>query len=263
MRITTLTAPPMIALGALGIAAGFAGVAGADSGSTTYTAQLAPVPVNGANGASGTLTLALSGNQATITEQVSGLAATFMGKPFPHVQHIHGGAQGVCPTAAADANHDGVITTTEAQPEYGPIQTTLSMSGDTSPAAGTNVQVAPSGASFNYSRTITLDPTTLQSLQGGKAVVVVHGIDPTTAQSPTAAGQPSELVPSLPQAATAPAVCGTLTSSQVSAVPGGAPSTGGGSTAGTQDVVLFAIGGALLVSGAGLLVIRRRSAHQS
>jgi LPXTG-motif cell wall-anchored protein len=46
-------------------------------------------------------------------------------------------------------------------------------------------------------------------------------------------------------------------------VPGGAPSTGGGSTSGTQDVALFAIGGALLVSGAGLLLIRRRTAHQS
>lgn len=258
MRLPSLTAPPMLALGALALGAGGAGMAAADAGSTTNTAQLAPVPVNGANGASGTLTLSLSGNQATVNEQVSGLAATFMGQPFPHVQHIHGGAQGVCPTAAADANHDGVITTTEGQPSYGPIQTTLSTMGDTSPAAGTDVKAAPSGASFNYNRAITLDAATLQSIQTGKAVIVVHGIDPSTAQSPSAAGQPSELVPSLPQAATAPALCGVLTSSQMGAVPGGAPSTGGGSTAGTQDVVLFALGGALLVSGAGLLVVRRR-----
>ena len=31
-----------------------------------------------------------SGDQATITEQVFGLAATFSGAPYPHVQHIHG-----------------------------------------------------------------------------------------------------------------------------------------------------------------------------
>lgn len=260
----TLVGLPLVALGALGVAAALPGVASADSsGAATYTANLAPVPVNGASGASGTLTLVLNGNQAAVTEHVSGLASTFMNAPFPHVQHIHGGAQGVCPTASADTNHDGVITTTEGQPSYGAIQTTLSLSGDTTPASGTDVKIAPSGASFDYNRTITLDPTTLQSLQTGKAVIVVHGIDPTTAQSPTAAGQPSELVPSLPQAATAPALCGTLTASQISAVPGGAPATGGGSTSGTQDVVLFALGGFLLLSGTSVLVLRKRVANQS
>jgi hypothetical protein len=264
MQKKTFVGLPLIALGALGMGAAIPAMASAAStGSTTYTATLAPVPVNGANGASGTLTLALSGNQATITEHVAGLAATFMNAPFPHVQHIHGGALGVCPTAAADTNHDGVITTTEGQPSYGAIQTTLSTSGDTSPAAGTDMKTAPSGASFDYNRTITLDATTLQSIQTGKAVIVVHGIDPTTAQSPTAAGQPSELVPSLHQAATAPALCGTLTASQMAAVPSGAPSTGGGSTAGTQDIALFALGGFLVLSGTGALVLRKRSAHQS
>ncbi len=261
MKRKTLASIPLMALGALSLAAAAPGLASADTGSTTYTANLTPVPLNGANGASGTFTLVLNGNQANITEHVSGLASTFMNAPFPHVQHIHGGAQGVCPTASADANHDGVISTTEGQPAYGAILTTLSMSGDTSPAAATDTKVAPSGATFDYSRTITLDAATLQSIQAGNAVIVVHGIDPATAAP--AATQPSELVPSLPQAATAPAVCGTLTSSQMSAVPGGAPSTGGGSTSGTQDVALFALGGLFLVSGTGVLLLGRRNAHQS
>ncbi|MDQ6846532.1 MAG: hypothetical protein M3019_02950 [Candidatus Dormibacteraeota bacterium] len=182
------------------------------SNSTTYTATLAPVPLNGANGASGKLTLVLSGNQATITEQVSGLAATFMGAAYPHVQHIHGGAMGMCPTASADANKDGVISTTEGGPAYGAIQTTLSVSGDTSPAAGTNIMIAPSGGSLNYSRNITLDAATMQSLQAGTAVIVVHGLDPALA-APAATSSKSELVPSLPLAATSPALCGTLTHS--------------------------------------------------
>jgi hypothetical protein len=178
-------------------------------GSTTYTANLAPVPLNGADGASGTFKLVLNGNEATITEQVSGLAATLMNAPFPHVQHIHGGAMGMCPTAARDTNKDGVLSTVEGGPDYGDIQTTLSLSGDTSPAAGTNIQVAPSGASFNYSRTITLDDATMASLKAGKAVVVVHGLDPAKA-APAATSSPSELVPSLPLAATSPALCGVV-----------------------------------------------------
>ena len=150
---------------------------------TSYQAQLKAL--NHSSG-TGTVMISLNGSQATITEHVSGLAATFGGKPYPHVQHIHIGAQGTCPTTAADNNDDGVISTTEGAPFYGGIGTTLSTSGDTSPAAGTTLTVAPSGASFDYSRTITLDAKTLASLQAGTAVVVVHGLDPATlsAQGP-------------------------------------------------------------------------------
>ena len=263
MRMKTLFGPPLVAFAAVGLALAFPLAASAQgSGSTTYTANLAPVPLNGANSATGTLTLVLNGSQATITEQVSGLAATFMGQPYPHVQHIHGGAQGVCPTASADTNGDKVISTTEGAPAYGPIQTTLSTSGDTSPASGTDIKIAPSGASFNYSRTITLDAATLASLTSGKAVVVVHGLDPATA-APAATSSKSELVPSLPLAATSPALCGTLTASQMSATPSGAPATGGGSTSGTQDVGLFALGGLLLLGGTSVLIARQRHSTTS
>ena len=65
--------------------------------------------------------------------------------------------------------------------------------------------VAPSGGSFTYSRTFTLDAATLASVQAGKAVVVVHGLDPATL-SPQVQAEKSELVPSLPLAATNPAL---------------------------------------------------------
>jgi hypothetical protein len=223
------------------------------------------------------------GNQAQITENVTGLATTlptdtstlaslgipaaFAGKPFPHVQHIHGGAAGTCPTAAADANHDGLITTAEAQPNYGPILTTLSVApGGTANADGTNVTIAPSGGSFTYNRTITLDQTTLQSIKAGNAVIVVHGLNPANAPkasltTPNSVGLtlPGESKP-VAAIATAPALCGTLTASQMSAVPSGAPQTGGGSTAGFQDGGLVGFGGALLLGGAGVLAFRRRKA---
>ncbi|MGH9067955.1 MAG: hypothetical protein ACRD0J_10770 [Acidimicrobiales bacterium] len=265
MSFKTKLRIPMIATGALGMALAVPGVAFAQgSGSTTYMANLQPVPLNTPSGAaSGTLTLVLNGNQATITESVHGLGATFMKAPFPHVQHIHGNAMGTCPTASADTSGDGVINShTEAIKDYGPIVTTLSTSGDTSPAAGTNTKIAPSGASFNYSRTITLDQATMTNLQDGKAVVVVHGLNPSNAPA-ASLKEKSLLVPSLPLAATAPALCGTLVSSQMSAVPNGAPSTGGGSTSGIQDLSLFALGGALLLGGGGTMAARKRLARRS
>lgn len=215
---------------------------------TDYQATLNPL--NHASG-SGMLSLSMHGNRATVTEHVSGLAPTFMNGPYPHVQHIHVGAQGTCPTMSADKNGDGVINTAEGQPSYGPIGTTLSTSGDTSPKAGTNVKVAPGGGSFDYHRTITLDAKTMASVKAGKAAIVVHGLDPSTL-SKKAQSEKSELVPSLPLAATSPALCGTLT-----AMPTGGADTGGGSTSGVQHLWLFVAGGAALTAAGGALVLRR------
>lgn len=225
---------------------------------TTYQANL--VALNHATGA-GSLMLQLNGSSATITEDVHGLAATFGGAAYPHVQHIHINGQGQCPTTAADTNGDGVISTTEGGPAYGAIGTTLSVSGDTSPAAGTDIKIAPSGASYHYSRTITLDAATVASIKNGKAVIVVHGLDPTTL-SAKAQGEKSDLVPSLPLAATSPALCGPLELSQMTQMPVGAANTGGGATAGLQDPWLFGVGGAALLAAGGALMMRRRTNGQ-
>ncbi|MGH3499022.1 MAG: hypothetical protein ACRDP1_16300 [Nocardioidaceae bacterium] len=220
------------------------------SSGTTYQATLNPL--NHATG-SGTLSLTLNGNQATINEHWSGLASTFSGAPYPHVQHIHIDGQGMCPTPSADKNGDGVISTTEGAPAYGGIGTTLSVKGDTSAAAGTNIKIAPSGSSTDYSRTITLDSKTLASIKAGTAVIVVHGLDPTTL-SKKAQKEKSDLVPALPLAATSPALCGAL-----SAMPSGGPATGNGSTSGTQDAGLLALGGGLIAMAGGMAVYRRRT----
>jgi hypothetical protein len=233
--------------------------ASADSGGS-YMAQLKAL--NG-SGASGSVMIQLNGSSATVTEHVAGLAADFNGSPYPHVQHIHIGAMGTCPSMSADADGDGVISTTEGGPSYGAIGATLSTSGDTSPAAGTTLEVAPSGGSYSYERTFTLDAATMSSLEAGTAVVVVHGLDPATL--PTAAqSKPSDLVPSLPLAATSPALCGALTASQMSSMPSGSADTGGGSTAGVESQGTLALGGGLLAAGAvaGGLALRRRSAVQ-
>ncbi|MGH3282627.1 MAG: hypothetical protein ACRDNW_26325, partial [Trebonia sp.] len=230
---------PLVGLGTLALALALPGVAMAQTSGTTYQASMQPVPLNGASGASGHLTLTLNGDQATVQETVSGLAATiptdaatlkavnipqkFAGAPFPHVQHIHINGQDTCPTAAADANHDGVISTVEGQPPYGKIGTTLSTSGSTAASEATNITVAPSGGSFTYHRTFTLNQATLDAIKNHNAVIVVHGLNPATAPKASVT-TPNSLNVVLPGEtkpvallATAPALCGAL-----AAMPAGA-----------------------------------------
>lgn len=223
---------------------------------TTYQAKLSAI--NG-SGASGSFWLSLHGDKATVTEKVSGLASTFMGAPYPHVQHIHGDAMGMCPTSSADTSKDGVISTTEGAPHYGKILTTLSKTGDTSPAAGTDVKVAPSGSSYTYQRTITLSDAAVKSLKSGTAVIVVHGLDPAKIPA-KARAEKSDLVPSLPLAATSPALCGKVTAAQMNTMPSGGVQTGGGGTAGVQDQGMFYAGGGLIAAGGIALLARRRFA---
>jgi hypothetical protein len=238
---------------ALGIAVLTSGPAFAATSDASYQGTLDAI--NGSKG-SGTFSIQVSGDQATVTESVSGLAETFSGNPYPHVQHIHIGAKGECPTTAADTNGDGVISTTEGLPSYGAIGTTLSTSGDTSPAAGTDLKVAGMGGSFTYNRTFTLDAATAASLKAGTAVVVVHGLDPATL-SKAAQDAKSDLVPSLPLAATSPALCGVLKVSQAN-MPKGGVQTGGGSTSNGADTGLLALGAGFLVAAGGAVIVRRR-----
>lgn len=211
----------------------------------------------------------MSGLAATIPTDPATLKAVnipqkFAGAPYPHVQHIHINGKDTCPTASADANHDGVISTVEGHPAYGMIGTTLSTSGGTGPSEGTDVTVAPSGGSFTYNRTFTLNQATLAAVENHNAVIVVHGLNPATAPK-AAVTTPNSLHLVLPGEtkpvallATAPALCGALT-----AMPSGAPATGGGGTAGLQHDGLVGLGGALLLDGLGFgtVAYRRRRSH--
>jgi len=229
--------------------------------------------------------LTLNGDQATVSEQVSGLAAAlptdtttlsslgipaaFAGKPFPHVQHVHINGADTCPTSSADTNGDGVISTVEGQPAYGMIGTTLSLTGDTSAKAATDVTVAPGGGSFTYQRTFTLNQDTLSAIQNNKAVIVVHGLNPATAPkaSLTTANSLGVTLPGastkLALIGTAPALCGTLVASQMSSIPGGAPDTGGGSTSGVEDEALLGLGGGMILAAGGVFAARRRFGRQN
>ena len=196
---------PLAVLGLAALAVPLSGTAAASTTASSYQATLNPL--NHAT-ASGDFMMSLSGTTATITEHVTGLAATFGGAAYPHVQHIHIGAKGDCPTTAADKNGDGVISTTEGAPP------TAASARPCRPRATPARPPAPTSRRRpRWRRTTTsapspLDAATVASLKGGTAVIVVHGLDP--AKLGAAQGEKSDLVPSLPLAATSPALCGKV-----------------------------------------------------
>jgi hypothetical protein len=250
MKKKALLLAPTLALG-LGLAAIASTPAFAASGGS-YQAQLNPL---NHSGASGTATVRINGDQATVSLHASGLASTFNGGAFPHVAHIHIGAQHMCPPTSADKNGDGVVSTPEAASYYGTIGSTLSSSGGTGADQALNVKVpAISGASGTYQRTFTINAATKSALEANTAVVVVHGLNPATL-SATAQKEKSPLNKSLPLAATAPALCGALVSSQM-AMPVGGAATGGGPA--PIQTGMLALGGGLVLAAGGAMVARRR-----
>ncbi|THJ67928.1 hypothetical protein E8P82_03640 [Arthrobacter echini] len=249
-------AVPALALGAVAMAGSPA--LAADG---TYSSTLGQL--NGTTG-TGTVTVDVAGDQATVNLQVSGLAETFMDGPYPHVQHVHGNAMGTCPVPADDADGNGIISTTEAAGRYGDILTTLSTSGDTTPAAALNLELGGQGGSYTIERTITIDEAQQKSLEEGTSVVVVHGLDPATAGvSEDVFNSPSDLDPELPLGATSPALCGTLVMDQMAAMPEGGADTGVATESSSTGMI--ALGGGLVLAAAagGTYAVRRRAAHNA
>ncbi|MFG2820842.1 hypothetical protein ACGFX4_15605 [Kitasatospora sp. NPDC048365] len=170
-------------------------------------AILLPVPTNHVHGV-GTATVQLnSDNTARIAVNATGLLGG-----APHAMHIHVKGNGECPDAGDAGIHNGhrSMSTTDGLPAYGPIGTSLTTTGDTSPGSALAVDRFPSTGSFHYSRTIQLTSDVAQQVRHDNAVVVVHGIDYNGNGRYDNVLGASELNPAFPQEATAPALCGPL-----------------------------------------------------
>ncbi|MFJ9456318.1 hypothetical protein ACIRST_14655 [Kitasatospora sp. NPDC101447] len=179
----------------------------APRGSVHTLAILLPVPTNHVHGI-GTATVVLnSDNTARITVSATGLL-----NGAPHAMHIHEKGNGECPDADDAGLHNGhrAISTTDGLPSYGPIGTSLTTTGDTSPGSALAVDRFPSTGTFHYSRTVQLTSDVAQQVRQDNAVVVVHGIDYNGNGRYDNVLGPSELNPAFPQEATAPALCGPL-----------------------------------------------------
>lgn len=260
MNKMRLLAIPALAVGAVALAGSPA--MAADGSYSSTLGQL-----NGTTG-TGTVTVDVVGDQATVNLQVSGLAQTFMDAPYPHVQHIHGGAAGVCPTPAADTNGDGIISVTESAPGYGGILATVTTSGPTTPAEALNLELAGQGGTYTVHRTFTIDAATSAALENGTAVFNVHGLDPaTTPATAEVFNSRSDLTPepaaALPLGATSPALCGTLIKTQMGAMPSGGADTGVATEPASSPAGLLALGGTVMLAAAagGTYAVRRSTAR--
>lgn len=219
-----------------------------------------------------------SGSQATATVTANdngSLHVTIKGTGFtpksPHAQHIHGAAHGMhfmCPSASADKNGDGQVSTEEGLPQYGDVFVSLTTKGDTSKKSGLAVDrmpVADADGNLSYDRTIpasALPPGTIASLD--HLHIVQHGLDANgnNKYDMQALGESvfakSLGVSGIPEEATNPATCGEVS-------PMGGVETGGTGTAGTEQTGLIAFGGIALLGAAAAAVtaLRRRTAGQT
>lgn len=209
------------------------------------------------SGTTGTATVSVTGDQATVTVNTTGASAS-----LPHAQHIHIGGNMTCPMMSDDTNKDGTLSTAEGQPSYGMIKVSLTTSGDVSDKSGLAVDrfpTADANGMVTYNRTFTL-PSGVTASDIANGVIVQHGVASIGGDKAKYDGTAkSELDSSLPQEATAPNACGKLT-----AMPVGGASTGGGSTAGIEDAGLIAAGtSAVALAGAALYYSRRNTSARN
>jgi hypothetical protein len=229
----------------------------------SYSIELAELNGSGSSGVA-VLTLADDGS-LTVNIEAQGMVPG-----QPHAQHVHGDSglerDFTCPTQDADVDGDGIINTVEGVPSYGEIHIALTTEGDATPASGLAVDrfpMAGSDGTVSYERTFKAT-----ELPDGTATavrnlhVVTHGIDVNGNGEYDMAAGPSELDPTLPQEATAPASCGIIEGSNIATIPAGGvetgvgplTGTGNGAVAGPQVLAFSAIVGigALWVIGVGL-----------
>lgn len=227
-----------------------AGSAQAD-GAALLHAQIHPL---NERGASGTGVIELQGTRVTVDIYSTGLAPD-----LPHAQHLHIGGENLCPPGLdPDENGDGLISTTEGVPSYGPDAVSLTTEGGT--GAGQKLDLermakADGDGDLKYHRTFEVSQEIAARIRNEEAVLVQHGIDPNDSGDYdfNGAGR-SDLDASIPAEATHPATCG-----QLMAVPAEGMDTGFGGTAGTgPSTGMVGLGAALVaVAGAAALVWRR------
>jgi carbohydrate-binding DOMON domain-containing protein len=109
----------------------------------------------------------------------------------------------------------------------------------TIPGTATGFGTAPASTHATVSGT----PGVISAPKPTVTVTVTETATPTVTETAT---------PTVTETVTAPAI------SSSSEVPTAAPVTGGGGTAGLQDGLLFGLGAAALLAGAGSIVYRRR-----
>lgn len=200
----------------LGVAAAPA-VAQAEEATANYKAEL--LPLNAATTGSearGEASFVISGDQLTIRVVAGGVPPS-----MEHLQHFHGFAAGdrqsTCPTAASDANDDGVIDIHETEALAG--ETMVPFQGD---PVGMQIvvdtyPVANADGSYTYEKTVPLkaleDAFTGkypgQTLDLERRVVFLHGVPANTTLAASVAS-----LGDVPAQVTIPIACGEIEKSE-------------------------------------------------
>lgn len=216
-----------------------------------------------------------SGSQSTAQVEIKGdkMKVSIEGTGFtpeqPHAQHFHGSFDAnkdfTCPSSDADADGDGQVNTEEGLPDYGDIIISLTTKGDTSPKSGLAVDrmpVADADGNLAYERTIKLPAGAGDKL--ANLHIVQHGLDANGNDKYDMEGlgessfAKSLGVDGIPEEATNPATCGTVSGAAAGAAPTGGVETGTGSTQGPESLAMLGLGGLAVVGAGGALVYRRR-----
>ncbi len=184
-RIAVLLAVP--ATLAISAGAAFAVSAG------NFQANLEPVPHNaladGGSNVTGHASMRLTGRTLAID-----LSATGLTPNESHAMHIHGDTQArnECPGIGVDMNTgdpvdpksfvagtpDGLISLGEGATEYGPIDVSLTETGDTSPTSGLTLGrflTADSTGNIDYHRSVIVPKDVAKNL--ANLHIVIHGAD--------------------------------------------------------------------------------------
>ena len=261
MRTTTkafLALPAALALSLTTAPGAFAA-----QGNNSYQIDLTDT-MNNESGSQATADVRINGDRMTVSIEGTGFTPE-----SPHAQHFHGSFDAAkdftCPTSDADENGDGQVDTAEGLPAYGDIVISLTTEGDTSPDSGLAVDrmpVADADGNLTYERTFDLPAGAGDALRN--LHIVQHGLDANgnDMYDAEALGE-SEFAKSLgvegiPEEATNPATCGTISGASAGAAPTGGVETGAGSTEGPESLAMFALGGVALAGVGGALAYRRR-----
>src|SRR4051794_36362877 len=147
-----------------------------------HAATLNPVPhdpaTDGGSNVTGDAKLALRGNQLRVVLRAAGVTPN-----LPHAVHIHGkdaGELSFCLGANRrdDITDDGLIETAEGIDDYGPVQVSFTLFGDTSAASVLALDRFPTGKAsgkLRYQRRIEIPAGVADNLD--EKHIVVHGDD--------------------------------------------------------------------------------------
>jgi Protein kinase domain len=177
-----------------------------------FEAALLPVPTNHVTG-SGTASIRLQGDQATVTVNATGLL-----NGSSHLMHIHAFGQGTCPPPSAAHLYNGhlAIDASDGIPYYGPMVVALTENGDTSANEMLAFPRYPSSGTIHYKRTITVSAAVARAIRRNNSEIVIHGIDYDHAGTYDNVLGHSDLDGGVPQETTDPALCGPLLNAQTS-----------------------------------------------